>query len=158
MAGFGNEKYREQDSMFDDFDNVVAAGTLPDGEYMGILAGWRGKRNVNGTPLCAFRFVVLHDGKRAALEHRAYWSEAAKPHTKKFCESLGIDLRNSADDYPPLYVYLTVKNQESGDGRVFSEVVGVKRLANAPEDLVAALEAAEAAGSQAGAAEDVAPF
>lgn len=142
MAGFGNGNGREVDpSIFDNYDEVVAAGSLPDGEYMGVLEEWWGTHNGNGTPCCVFRFAVLHYEKITTLEYRGYWSEAARPHTKAFAQVLGIDLRKTAGDYPPLYVCVTVKNQEKQDGRVFSEVVRVKRLTEIPNGLPAALEA-----------------
>lgn len=125
---FFSENESENDFVID-FQQIPDAENVPDGVHNALVTGWKKGKNRTGKPYVRFSFQ-LTDGENAGrvLSHFIYWTEAAAPHSKRFCVNLGIDPNRTAGDYPPLYVEIKTQTRDARDGRRYAEIASTRRV------------------------------
>ena len=111
------------------YDEIKAPAPMPNGTYYTTLNRMEPGQARNGSPYVKFSFKVL-DGEYAGriVQRTTYWSEAAAPHSKVFCSSLGVDPRKSLCEYPPIYAEVLVENKEGQNGLHYADVIRARRV------------------------------
>lgn len=131
----GNEP--EGMDFLSDYDEIPMDQKVPDGVWKARVRGWKPRKSRNEKPFLRFSFEICSEEYAGMVVVRdCFFTDAAKQHSKKFCESLGIDPRKKVEDYPPIYVKVKTQSRESRDGKVFVEVVDVRKLKKQPVEVV----------------------
>ncbi|MBQ2621488.1 MAG: DUF669 domain-containing protein [Thermoguttaceae bacterium] len=117
------------DDFLSDFDDVQGVEIVPAGKYTGILTGWKSERNKNNKPCIVLTCQIVEGvySGRTLLYYR-YWTVKAKPDSKVFFDSMGIDPRRSVNDYEKIWIEFVATVQDGADGRQYTNVQTVRRI------------------------------
>ena len=117
------------EDFFDGWEEAKTPFQVPAGKYNAVLTGWTPVRNSKGTPNLKFSYRIERGecAGQTITEHKAL-TKAAMGWTKKFCQNLGIDPRQSVSDYPKIWVELVTTVQDGANGNQYANVQSVRRI------------------------------
>lgn len=110
MKSWNSGVEAKQATILANYDSITVRRPLIERNYIGKLLRWEhGKSKTTGNDYTRFHFTILDEGFAGhTVSYFVSWTPESEVYSKEYCESLGIDPRNKVEDYPPIYVEISV--------------------------------------------------